>query len=126
MTKNNLWGQFATGFGGLSNNAMDFSQRLLDMSTTTIYHEDGRISKSTNYIIRDPLLAEMQREYSEMYNYYDKQLSDEYSIFEKNGIIQEKIGISPLLQIIMNILTNPNNYEESIEIQIIPEFRQGY
>ena len=126
MTKNNLWGQFATGFGGLSNNAMDFSQRLLDMSTTTIYHEDGRISKSTNYIIRDPLLAEMQREYSEMYNYYDKQLGDEYSIFEKNGIIQEKIGISPLLQIIMNILTNPNNYEESIEIQIIPEFRQGY
>ena len=33
------------------------------MSTTTIYNEDGSISKSTNYIIRDPLLAEIQKEY---------------------------------------------------------------
>ena len=40
------------------------------MSTTTIYNEDGSISKSTNYIIRDPLLAEIQKEYSEMYNYF--------------------------------------------------------
>ena len=95
------------------------------MSTTIIYNEDGSISKSTNYIIRDPLLAEIQREYSEMYNYYDEQLGDEYSLFEKNGIIQEKIGVSPLWQVIINILMNPNNYEESIEIQIIPEFRQG-
>ena len=64
---NNIIKKYQEVFSRIS---FDKTKRLLDMSTTTIYNEDGSISKSTNYIIRDPLLAEIQKEYSEMYNYF--------------------------------------------------------
>jgi len=126
MTRNNIIGMKLTGRLGLFNNAKEFSENLLDISTTTIYHENGKISKNTNYIIKDPLLAEMQREYLEMYNFYDKQLSDKYSIFERHRKILEKIGESPLSQVIMNILMNPDKYEENSELRILPEIRPWY
>ena len=67
----------------------------------------------------------MQREYSELYNFHSEQLGDELSLLEKHGIIQDKIGMSPIWTIIMDMLMNPNNYETDIQLQIIPEFRQG-
>ena len=57
---NNIIKKYQEVFSRIS---FDKTKRLLDMSTTTIYNEDGSISKSTNYIIRDPLLAEIQKEY---------------------------------------------------------------
>ena len=125
MTNNNNVGMKLTGRLGLLNNAKDFSEQLLNMSTETTYHDDGRISKKNVYIIQDPLLAEMQREYSELYNFHSEQLGDELSLLEKHGIIQDKIGMSPIWTIIMDMLMNPNNYETDIQLQIIPEFRQG-
>ena len=48
------------------------------------------------------------------------------SFLEKNAIIQEEIGISPLLAIIIDMLMSQSNYEIEENKQIIPEFRQGY
>ena len=126
MTNNNNIGIMATGGIGILGNVKEFSERLLNMSTEIIYHDDGRKSKVSNYVIKDEKLAAAQEVYSKKYSALSEQLGNDMSFLEKNAIIQEEIGISPLLAIIIDMLMNQSNYEIEENKQIIPEFRQGY
>ena len=125
MSRNNSMGIRLTGRIGLFNNAKEFSERLLDMSVETIYHDDGRKSTNTNYQILDERLAELQREYAARYNQLSMQLGNNLTFLEKNAIIQKELGMSPLLQVIMNMLMNPTDYNMESQREIMPEFRQG-
>ena len=126
MTNNNNIGIMATGGIGILGNVKEFSERLLNMSTEIIYHDDGRKSKVSNYVIKDEKLAAAQEVYSKKYSALSEQLGNDMSFLEKNAIIQEEIGISPLLAIIIDMLMSQSNYEIEENKQIIPEFRQGY
>ena len=96
------------------------------MVTETTYHIDGRVSRTTDYTIKVPALAAAQEAYSEAYNSLSEQLDDNMTILEKNAIIQKKIGLSPLMTIMMDMLNNPDAYKTESQKHIIPEFRQGY
>ena len=126
MTRGNTTGMKLVGYSGLLNNAKEFSEQLLEMSTETNYYKDGRKSKVTNYVIKDKKLALAQEVYSKKYSALSEQLGNDISLLEKNAIIQEKIGISPLQAIIIDMLMNQSNYVIEENKQIIPEFRQGY
>ena len=96
------------------------------MSTETIFYKDGRKSKVSNYVIKDEKLVAALEVYSKKYSALSEQLGNDMSFLEKNAIIQEEIGISPLLAIIIDMLMSRSNYEIEENKQIIPEFRQGY
>ena len=126
MSRNNSIGVKITGGVGLLNNVKEFSEQMLDMVTETKYHIDGRISRTTNHTIKDPALAAAQKAYSDAYDSLSEQLGDDMTILEKNAIIQKKIGLSPLMTIMMDMLNNPDAYKTESQKHIIPEFRQGY
>ena len=125
MSRNNNVSLIAVGITGIIDHRRQFSERLLDMSVETIYHDDGRKSTNTNYQILDERLAELQREYAARYNQLSMQLGNNLTFLEKNAIIQKELGMSPLLQVIMNMLMNPTDYNMESQREIMPEFRQG-
>jgi RHS repeat-associated protein len=126
MSRNNSIGVRITGGVGLLNNVKEFIEQKLDMVTETKYHIDGRISRTTNYTIKDPALAAAQKAYSDAYDSLSEQLGDDMTMLEKNAIIQKEIGLSPLMTIMMDMLNNPDAYKTESQKHIIPEFRQGY
>jgi hypothetical protein len=123
--RGNTLSPILTSIGGLYNNTKDFMNRLLEMSTTTIYKNNGIIERETNYAILDSQLAKEQAEYLIKYNELSEQLGDELNIFEKAAIISNKIGPSPLSIWLINMVMNKEDYEILIKENILPEFRQG-
>ena len=126
MNRNNIRGVWTVGLTGLVDHQRQNIENLLEMSTETIFYKDGRKSKVSNYVIKDEKLAAAQEVYSKKYSALSEQLWNDMSFLEKNAIIQEEIGISPLLAIMIDMLMNQSNYEIEENKQIIPEFRQGY
>ena len=53
---------------GLVDNQKQFSEQILEVATETKYHIDGRVSRTTNYTIKDLALAAAQKAYSDAYN----------------------------------------------------------
>ena len=126
MSNSNQRGMFSLGLTGLVDNQKQYSEQMLEMIIETKYHIDGRISKTTNYTIKDPTLASAQDTYFDAYNSLSEQLGDDMTMLEKNAIIQKEIGLSPLMTIMMDMLNNPDAYKTESQKHIIPEFRQGY
>lgn len=126
MCNSNQRGAFSLGLTGLVDNQKQFSEQMLDVVTETTYHIDGRVSRTTDYTIKDPALVAAQEAYSEAYNSLSEQLNDNMTMLEKNAIIQKEIGLSPLMIIMMDMLNNPDIYKAESQKHIIPEFRQGY
>ena len=126
MSNSNQRGMFSLGLTGLVDNQKQYSEQMLEMIIETKYHIDGRISKTTNYTIKDPTLASAQNAYFDAYNSLSEQLGDDMTMLEKNAIIQKEIGLSPLMTIMMDMLNNPDAYKTESQKHIIPEFRQGY
>ena len=76
MSNSNQRGMFSLGLTGLVDNQKQYSEQMLEMIIETKYHIDGRISKTTNYTIKDPTLASAQNAYFDAYNSLSEQLGD--------------------------------------------------
>jgi len=117
---------YIAGFIGLYENNKEYTDRLLEMSTTTFYQENGVVTKKRNIVILDKELAKAQAIYEKKYNEISKQLGDDLTLIEKGNIITDKIGFSPLNIIMMDMIINRDDYESTRKEKILPEFRQGY
>ena len=137
MSRNNTLGNRLSAIGELGDNHREFRNKLIELSTTVIYNENGHVSKSLDITIKDPKIALQQMEYESKansinnrlgeLNFEGKSLSEIIEMTtERNAIIQNEIGLSPKDIIQNELLNNPENFQVEDEWKAeLFEFRQG-
>ncbi len=136
MSNSNKWGTLLSGIGDSYDSYNEFRDKLIGLSTTYIYKEDGQVSKSFNVNILDPYLANKQREYDAKAESINKRLGElDFTgksftetfmmLNERKSIIQNEIGISPCDIILQEYIVNLKVFQlEEQTRATIPEFRQ--